>query len=453
MTRHFTILTEETPNIDEVKLMLSMIGVYIAASISNDSIIPDINSDTEGKKEFKGVWRLKVDDLIITIKLFKGETSSVDYLLFNGDVDLTTGNAGEALVVLESTKTSDGGNGSRNTAVMQRISKFIVFKKMYPKSNAKLIMFYLESNWQENLTNTAILGFKMMTLLDIELYSVLNKKFIDLKLKYNITPFRTDDELISFKNNIEDKSNNLSIRITKENNVYKITGKLDKGSEDSNSYGKLNNDPNKGMLGAIMNCLEKLNPGSKMILTTHGLHEDSLKRCKDNNKFFILVYGINFEFYGITFTKTIKIADKYFTIESKMTEKLATILYDYVSPNKTIFSNHGGCALTCIKGLGDSTCSVGRKMGRPDIVFRNDRLKELEIIEGKLEKEINKGIKQLSDVHLEGFMGLLNKLYPDYTIKKGLCITISSIDCIDKYKDIEFPIKFALDNKGFFIQL
>ena len=43
-------------------------------------------------------------------------------------------------------------------------------------------------------------------------------------------------------------------------------------------------------------------------------------------------------------------------------------------------------------------------------------------------------------------------IYPDYTIKKGLCITISSIDCINKYKDIEFPIKFALDNKGFFIR-
>ena len=78
--------------------------------------------------------------------------------------------------------------------------------------------------------------------------------------------------------------------------------------------------------------------------------------------------------------------------------------------------------------------------------------KEIWIIEGKIEKDLNKGIKQLSDVHLNGFMGLLNKLYPDYDIKKGLCITISNIDYIDQYNNLEFPIKFALDRKGFFIK-
>jgi hypothetical protein len=79
--------------------------------------------------------------------------------------------------------------------------------------------------------------------------------------------------------------------------------------------------------------------------------------------------------------------------------------------------------------------------------------KEIEIIEGKLEKELGKGIKQLSNTHLEKFVGQLNKLYPDYTIKKGLCITINSVDCIDKYKNLEFPVKFAIDNEGFFIHL
>ena len=124
MTQTFTVLTEENPNIDEVKLMLSMIDVNIPDSISNDYIIPNITSDSEGKKKFKGVWTLEVDDLIITIKLFKGKTSSVDYMLFKEDVDLTTGNAAEALVILESTKTSD--NASRNTAVYQRITKFTI---------------------------------------------------------------------------------------------------------------------------------------------------------------------------------------------------------------------------------------------------------------------------------------------------------------------------------------
>ena len=120
MAQTFTVLTEEYPNIDEIKLMLRMIDVYMPDSISNDSIIPNITSNTEGKKKFKGVWTIKLDDLIITIKLFKGKTSSVDYMLFKEDVDLTTGNAEKALVILESTKTSD--NASRNTAVYQRIT-------------------------------------------------------------------------------------------------------------------------------------------------------------------------------------------------------------------------------------------------------------------------------------------------------------------------------------------
>ena len=33
------------------------------------------------------MWTLQVDDLIIHIKLFKGKTSSVDYMLFNQDID------------------------------------------------------------------------------------------------------------------------------------------------------------------------------------------------------------------------------------------------------------------------------------------------------------------------------------------------------------------------------
>lgn len=437
----YQILTEETPNINECCFLLLQVG----ENITNDvKIIPTIE-----KGVFTGKWILKTNNLLVPIKLFKGTTSSVDYMLFPGDVDLSDGDAGKALVVLESTKTND--KQSRNTAVMQRISKFIVFKKMYPKSNAKLIMFYLESKWKDNLTDTAMFGFKMMALLDIELYSVVNKKIIDLKLKYNITPFRTDDELISFKNNIKVKKGNVSVRITKENNVYKITGKLDKGNENSSSYGKLSHDPNKGMLGAIMNCLEKLNPGRKMILTTHSLNEDSLKNCK-NNKFFILLYDINFEFYGITFTNTITLSNKYFKIESEMTEKLATILCEWISSYNTIFSNHGGCALTNIKGE-DACISVGRKMPRPDIVFENSKDKEIIIIEGKIEKELKKGIKQLSDEHLKDFITILKKLYPLHNIKKGLCITIKDVKNIKKYDALEYPILFALDNNGKFINL
>ena len=132
--RPYTILTEEKPHINEIMCLIwKCLNVYILASIKNDKIIANIRSseDKDNKKKFEDEWTLEVYDLIIKIKLFKGTTSCVDYILAKGDVDWETVKSEDILGILESTKTSDNGNGSRNTAVMQRISKFIVFKKMY----------------------------------------------------------------------------------------------------------------------------------------------------------------------------------------------------------------------------------------------------------------------------------------------------------------------------------
>jgi len=452
MVRTFTVLTEENPNIDEVKLMFAMIDVNIPDSISNDFIIPNITSDTEGKKKmFKGVWTLEVDDLIITIKLFKGKTSSVDYMLFNEDVDLTTGNAAEALVILESTKTSD--NASRNTAVYQRITKFTTFDTMYPDFKGIKVMFWCNSIWKDKLTQTAMVGMRLMETLNINMYSLNKGNLINIKEKYEITAYECCDDIIESKNAIPEKKGNCSIRLYRLDNDIYISLKLDKGS--GKSSGVISHDPNVGFLTAIINSFEKVtkNPNhNKYIIKNHNIKQKYFDKCP-KSKLWYSINDINIVFEECTIKEIPVLPSQYFTLESDMTEKLATILYDYVSPNETIFSNHGGCALTCIKGHNDSILSVGQKMPRPDIVFRNDELKVIEIIEGKLEKELGKGIKQLSNTHLDGFIGQLKILYPDYTIKKGLCITISSIDCIDKYKNVEFPVKFALDNEGFFIHL
>jgi hypothetical protein len=451
MTRTFTVLTEENPNIDEVKLMLSMIGVNIPDSISNDYIIPNITSDTEGKKKFKGVWTLEVDDLIITIMLFKGKTSSVDYMLFNEDVDLTTGNAAEALVILESTKTSD--NASRNTAVYQRITKFTTFDTIYPDFKGIKVMFWCNSIWKDKLTQTAMVGMRLMETLNINMYSLNKGNLINIKEKYEITAYECCNDIIVSKNAIPEKKGNCSIRLYRLDNDIYISLKLDKGN--GKSSGVISHDPNVGFLAAIINAFEKVTKKpnhNKYIIKNHNIKQKYFDKCP-KSKLWYSINDINIVFEECVIKKRPVLPSQYFTLESDMTEKLATILYDYVSPNETIFSNHGGCALTCIKGHNDTILSVGQKMPRPDIVFRNDERKEIEIIEGKLEKELGKGIKQLSNTHLEKFVGQLNKLYPDYTIKKGLCITINSIDCIDKYKNLEFPVKFAIDNEGFFIHL
>jgi len=323
---------------------------------------------------------------------------------------------------------------------------------MYPNFEGIKVMFWCNSVWKDTLTPTAIVGMRLMETLNIRMYSLNKDKLTNIKEKYSIKTYQSCDEIIKSKNDIKQKKGNCSIRLSREENNIYISLKLDKGK--GKNVGNISHDPNVGFLSAIINAFEKVtkNPNqNKYIIKNNNINQKYFDKCP-KSKLWYSINNVNIEFEDCTIKERPELPSQYFIIENEMTEKLATILYDYVSPNKTIFSNHGGCALTCIKGHNDSVC-VGQKMPRPDIVFRNDRLKEIEIIEGKLEKELNNGIKQLSNVHLEGFMGLLNKLYPDYTIKKGLCITISSIDCIDKYKDIEFPIKFALDNKGFFIQL
>ena len=449
MIKTFTVLTEENPNIHEIKLMFDMIGVVIPESISNDSIIPKITCDTEGKKKFKGVWTLEIDNLIITIKLFKGKTSCVDYMLFNGDVDLTTGNASEALVILESTKTSD--NASRNTAVYQRITKFTTFDTMYPDFKGIKVMFWCNSIWKDKLTQTALVGMRLMETLNINIYSLYKGTLINIKEKYKIVAYECCDDIITSKNAIREKKGNSSIRLNRLDNDIYISLKLDKGS--GKFSGVISHDPNVGFLAAIINAFEKVTKKpnrNKYIIKNHNIKQKYFDKCP-NSKLWYSINDINIIFEDCTIKKRPVLPSQYFTLESDMTEKLATILYDYVSPNETIFSNHGGCALTFIKGHNDQNLSVGQKMPRPDIVFRNDECKEIDIIEGKLEKELGKGIKQLSNTHLEEFIEQLNKLYPNYTIKKGLCITINSIDCIDKYKNLEFPVKFAIDNEGFFI--
>lgn len=455
MTRRFTVLTEETPNILEIKLMLKMVDVNISQTLTNDDIIPDIKNESLGCetiKKFQGVWTIKDGDLIVTIKLFKGKTACVDYILFDGNTDLTSESAGEALVILESTKTSD--NSSRNTAVYQRISKFTTFDTMYPNFAGKKIMFWCNSVWKDSITETSKIGMRLMLTLDVELYASNNEnKIINIKEKYDIKKYKSCDEIIENKNKIKQKRGNVSIRLSREDNNISISLKLDKGT--GASAGKISHDPNVGYLTATIKAFEKITKEpkkNKYIIKNHNINQKYFDKCP-KSKLWYSIGNVDIEFEGCIIKKRPTLPTKYFTIESEMTEKLATILYDRVSSNETIFSNHGGCALTYIKGVDNIKCSIGRNDGRPDIVFKNDKLKEIEIIEGKLEKELNKGIKQLSDEHLKGFIGLLNKLYPTYTIKKGLCITIDSVESINKYKNLEFPIKFALDSNGLFIQL
>ena len=446
--RKLYVLTEEYPNIDEIRLMIELCGYKIPLTFTNKDIKPKIKN--EENRKFNGEWEIIGKSIKVNIKLFKGKTSSVDYLLFDNKKNLEKGDANDALVILESTKTSD--NSSRNTSVFQRITKFMTYKKMYPKSNAKFVMFWGNSDWGAKLTPTAQLGMRMMATLSIYMYSCNNNKNIDIKKNYKIQPFKDADDFIKSKNSIKQKSKNTSIRIERDESDICIYLKLDKGK--GKLSGKITHDPNVGFLSGAINCFNTLdtkNEINKYIIKKHNIKQDYFDKCP-SSKLWHSTNGIKIEFDECKIKKQPKLPDRYFIIDNNVTEKMSTILCDIMSKDETIFSNHGSCALTEIKGI-DKDVKVGRLMTRPDIVFTNKEKKEILIVEGKIENEIIKGVKQLSNEHLKDFINKVKDIYKDYKITKGLCITISDINKIDKYFDLKYPIKFAIDKKGYFIDL
>jgi len=432
----YTILTEEAPEIDAIKFLIS---TFLGIESPQINISPILNN-----ARFYGKFVININEhTTIIIMMFKGETSCADYLLFKGHVDDTT-NAGDALCIMESTKTTD--TNSRNTSVNQRISKFLVFKKLYPTSLAREIMFYNQEWTGKKLTPTATFGLKLMKSLNIEAYHVKNNNTENLYDKYAVIEFNTITELIDAKNNIKEKRGNVPIKINKHDNNYYISCRLDKGT--STNTGKISHDPNVGLLCGLINFIHTKNKQSKITIQRHNISQQYFDKFP-KSKFWYAINGIPIIFEHIKNITFPPLPEKYFTLENKCTEKLATILCSQIISKdyKCIFSNHSGCALSNIK-THDKDITVERTMPRPDILFHNNEKKELFIIEGKIEKDIKSGLMQLNDAHLDRFIVLIKTAYPECTIKKGLCITIDSIENLQKYQSLAHPVVFALDSNG-----
>lgn len=435
-----TILTEEVPSQHEISFILNNI-LEIPKNLFENIEITAVNINNK----FKGEWEIQFDNYKIIIKLFKGKTSCADYLLFYGNVDNDT-SAENAICILESTKTND--TDSRNTAVNQRITKFMVYKNLYPNSKARMIMFY-NNKWEnKSLTDTGKFGLKLMKSLGIEAYHGENYIYENLYDLYSIDKFNLIEEMIDEKNKIKEKKGNISVKINFKEECYYISCKLDKGT--SNNSGKISHDPNIGLLSGLINFIYNNNNLCKIVIEKHNIPQDYFNKLP-KSKFWYAINEIDVSFDGITIVKRPELPDKYFTIENSCTEKISTILLSQIIDKKysCIFSNHSGCALTNIK-THDKDIIVERTMPRPDILFYDKTENTLLIVEGKIEKDIHLGINQLQDSNLDRFIQLIKLSYPGSIIKKGLCITIDDISNINKYSSIQFPILFAIDLNGLY---
>lgn len=432
----YTILTEEDPSENDINCILKILNIKTSSRWFFEQ--PDTT-------RFKGGWVIKLSNTTIYVRLFKGTTSCVDYIVLEGNIvvnsklDLTN-----ALIIMESTKTND--NVSRNTSVYQRICKFEVFKRMFPKCETRMIMYYHQKWEQKKITQTALFGFRLMKSLNIHAY---HGEYEDLYTKYNITSFDSIVGMIDVIDLIKRKQGNTHLKIVEKlNHNYEISCKLDKGITGK-FIGKMSHDPNVGFLSGVINFIFKKDPLCVIKIKDHHLCQEYFDK-KPESKFWFAIQNIQVCFDGIVNITYPSLPKNYISSIQKTPEKYTTIHMTHMlsSDLRCIFSNHSGCALTYLETESNSNVKVGRKMHRPDVVLYNKAKKEIYIVEGKTEKSITKGLEQLSDEYLKDFIVLIKNEYPHCKIKKYLCITIDSIKNIFKYEKLPYPILFALDLYG-----
>lgn len=383
------ILTEECPQPAVLRFIISHITRQTDFDIQ-------ILCSVEGSLSMKTSC-----DAEVSLGIFKGTTSSVDYIVHVDDEQ-------EPRLLIEATKTTD--KDSRNTSAYQRLIKFIIAKQYYP--NAKLVMFY-ESALPKTSTKTMQFGIRLMKTLGVDIIGQ------DGTLVFPMyEPYTMIEDIMHDKNNMKALSNNVGIRITKTNdNAYNITAKLEKS-------GAFGHDPNKGLVSALCYCINKLSPNCTITVSGHGLKQSMLKDCK-GNKFLFAVRGIIVILQGINLPGNVAGPTHYWHKQDTSSEKHASISchFTYLSNGwQCLFHNHAGSARSYLELDGGKQTQVPKSFKIPDIVLKKNN--EILLVEAKNLKTLMKGDSQLETI--QQFEAWLQEKYPYCTVKKGLCVALDS---------------------------
>jgi hypothetical protein len=412
------ILSEERPKKKVIFLIIDkfMKDNNISGFINNLRIVPVLNKD----KKFTFVYKILgvSSELInnIFIKIVSGYSSFVDYLLFYQDE--MPEEKDKPIYGIEETKTNDFE--SRNTAIFQRASKFIILKYYYP--NIKCIMLYnISVNKNKQPTQTNIFGTNCLLTLDVEILG----KNIDFQ---QFKKFDTIEDVINFKNNMHlPPSNNVPILINKLSDKIEISGRLVKS-------GGLLHDPNIGALSLIAATIRKLGYKGRIVITKHGLLENMIT---SKNKFIQISNMLNLELDNLKIPKT-NFNKNYWKYETNG-EKLATIFIDITVENftrgVTIFANHAGAEkgyfitkneipIPLKKYTDRAKYKAGDKsniINIPDLILLDSDRKEIINIEGKKYEFRKEGIEKL-----EKFISIekeyINKYYFNYKIIRNVVL-------------------------------
>lgn len=393
--KNLWILTEERPKKEVLSLIIHYFAQDHKFSVKTEKIkiVPQLDDENHFNFTYQVVGIRCTSVKNIYIKIISGSSSFVDYLLFFQNDE--PNNTNIPLYAIEVTKTDD--EESRNTGIDQRITKFVFVEHYYPRTK-KIMLFHSSiSHTIEKRTDTFIFGFRILRTLNVE---ILQNSATPSN---NYGPFLSIDELITQKNSMAVRKQNVSVRIKKTRSKIEISGKLEKKNH-------LANDPNIGLLTGISCALRKLGWKKDIVITQHGLQQTHVGV---KNKFVLIANKYKMFLKGLSVPQAV-FPNEYWHYENDG-EKLGTIFIHIVVENFTngysIFENHAGCE----KGYFDAgqknflpvkkyTNQKAYKGGDkkkiyflPDVVFIDKTQREITTVEGKKSFLFQQGIEDLKN--------------------------------------------------------
>jgi hypothetical protein len=214
--KNIWILSEERPKTRVIEKILCDILRYNIVNKEQIKIVPICKEQCFSfTYEVKGITIVGFEK--IYIRIVKGESSFVDYMIFEKGEEPNQND--RPIILIEETKTDD--TESRNVHAFQRNSKFVYGDMCYP--NIRKVMLYTDelSHVQTHPTTTNIFGTDILLTLNVEVFG----KNIDEKI---YKKFESIEELIEKKNSMPETVNGQSIKLRKEGEKIYISAKLDK---------------------------------------------------------------------------------------------------------------------------------------------------------------------------------------------------------------------------------
>lgn len=416
------ILTEEKPKLSVIYQIIKLYEKNFHKEIiftNKLEIKPSFNNMNQFKFEYivKGINIQNIDKIII--KIVSGNSSFLDFLIFEQANEPSNNLLNVPLMGIEETKTND--DESRNTSVYQRATKFVFIDAYY--KNIKLYMLYndeLEARFDKKPSDTNIFGTNLILTLGVNIVGKnINQWFHN---------FNSIDEIIMFKNNMRKPPiGNVPITIIKseENNTIFISARLSKPA----NKGNIAHDPNIGALSLIAKCLRYLGWNGKIIITNHGVTQEYINAHYTKNKFIYICQLLNIELENISLPNYIPLPINYWHYEMN-SEKIASILLHIVGEYygmREIYQNHAGCERGYFKDKYSNLITLPKKdifnnnLYIPDLILHDVYTKHIFIIEGKKLSTLRIGLNELNNYDsIENYY--IKRLYPDCQIHRYLSI-------------------------------